>query len=176
MPPFPRMRAHPPPLSHPRTATRTPANCLPGTSHKAVERCSRWRESTAVLAVDPPRRLTVAQLFLYLDAHSMKAPAPPATLAWDNWSPLVFSRPGSVPAVVVRPTFSPISRWLRVIAAGCSFCSQGRFSLNLGAVRAGLKSNFSRKYLRRRGRLHHNVRERTNFSRGAKQSVRGATT
>ena len=59
----------------------------------------------------------------------MKAPAPPATLAWDNWSPLVFSRPGSVPAVVVRPTFSPISRWLRVIAAGCSFCSQGRFSL-----------------------------------------------
>ena len=62
------MRAHPPPLSHPRTATRTPANCLPGTSHKAVERCSRWRESTAVLAVDPPRRPTVAQLFLYLDA------------------------------------------------------------------------------------------------------------
>ena len=46
------MRAHPPPLSHPRTATRTPANCLPGTSHLAVERCSRWRESTAVLAVD----------------------------------------------------------------------------------------------------------------------------
>ena len=64
----PALRAHPPPLSHPRTATRTPANCLPGTSHMAVERCSRWRESTAVLAVDPPRRPTVAQLFLYLDA------------------------------------------------------------------------------------------------------------
>ena len=100
-------------------------------------------------------------------AHSLKAPSPAATLAWNNWSPLMLSLPGSVPAVVVRPTFSPISRWLRVIAAGCSFCSQGRFSLNLGAVRAGLKSNFSRKYLRRRGRLHHNVRERAHqlFSR-----------
>ena len=41
-----------------------------------------------------------------------------------------------------------------MIAAGCSFCSQGRFSPNLGAVRAGLKSNFSRKYLRRRGLGH----------------------
>ena len=72
-------------------------------------------------------------------AHSLKAPSPAATLAWNNWSPLMLSLPGSVPAVAVRPTSSSMCLLASSIAAGCTFCSQRRFKV-IAAVKVPIAS------------------------------------